>query len=294
MCVCVCVCVCACVCVYKCMHVCRMRRYLPMTLALNGVPYRSEDTVNTSTDDLEQVQGKIRRVKSLFRSANAKPYRLMTKTLGEEEFEKLAARMVVTTPAYAQALGNVLRYFHSLKNYPDLFSMKAFSPTMLYDKSNTKKFLDLLMQHCNVATTPPGSKQTDPLLSRPNASPAGGSSTPGTPRAGDSSTGKPVIVSSARALHLQEISKRYGSMKPVEKCATWMAADWDGVSPDFNAFRDMHFLFRLALEPARAFRVCNPSLPRLWCVRAYVRACDFVNLVHVLAWLIPLAAAVTV
>lgn len=57
---------------------------------------------------------------------------------------------------------------------------------------------------------------------------------------------------------------RYSHMKPVEKCATWMAADWDGVCPDFNAYRDLHFLFRLGLEPARAFRVCNPTLPRLW------------------------------
>lgn len=230
--------------------------YLPLTLALNGVPFRAEDSIDTTQDDDEVLRDKCKRLLTLLRSSDSKPYRLMTKTLGEEEFEVLASSMVVTNPQFAELLGNVLRYFHQLKDFDEVFSMKNFCPFMLYDKSPTKKFLDLLMHHCDVVSSPPGSKQTDKLKQVAASSPASPSKSPGAPGS--------VIVSSTRALHLREVANRFSHMKPVEKCATWMAADWGGVSPDFDVYRDLHFLFRLALEPAVTFRGCNPSLPKLW------------------------------
>ena len=126
----------------------------------------------------------------------------MTKTMGEQEFSELASGMIMTSPLFARLLGSVLRYLHQLQDYEDLFSMKAFAPFMLYDKSNTKKFLDLLLQHCQVANAPPGSKQTDPL----QLAGAGGKS-PRSPEAKTPSDNN-VIVSSTRAMHLQEVAKR--------------------------------------------------------------------------------------
>ena len=48
--------------------------YLPLTLALNGVPFRAEDVVNVASDDSDTVDAKVRRLRGLFHSSDAKPY----------------------------------------------------------------------------------------------------------------------------------------------------------------------------------------------------------------------------
>ena len=59
------------------------------------------------------------------------------------------------------------------------------------------------------------------------------------------------------------IAAHADAMTPLEQKVRWFTSNWD-TCPEVKWLRDIHFLYRMSLEPYEVFRALNPSMPELW------------------------------